>query len=547
MSTEVLQNKLIVLTQFVLSKVTQDTRNELHEHIVRGALSYQLEDASFKGAKTFDEIASAIREVFGFDPPPPAVLHNAIDRLVDRQEILPAFVERAPKDIAYRLSQDKLKEIAQVTLNYNKIRERFEQSVVKLLEDEYAGQIPDDSKKLALDNLYHFLGDLFNTYGQLCVDLLVCRKRDSWSIWDDIRPSRCLERAIASTEDEQLKNAQNAAFRKIFGSLDKEGRLYLMALTQTYMLAEILCCDPYCQTLVRTEFARKETFLDTNILVAAVCGQDVFHETALDLLDTMKSLDVKPKYTRQTLAELRSFIENARRNYMRYMMYPSLIASQIVDLIDDPFVQEYRTATNMTWDEYCEEVEKRLTEYMSKSFHVELDERDHEKYRIEESPGFNSCVQEIRAAAQQEKSLRLAAHDAYHLFLIRELRKELEKDVPATGSDFWFLTLDKQLFNVDVQRMQLQKGSRPASVILAVWIQMLWPFLAPEVAHVQAPMLFAEVFRSSFPESSFRINPAKLFSLVDKWIIERGTSVLDAKYLAGRTFVRDYVLSELGM
>jgi predicted nucleic acid-binding protein len=414
------------------------------------------------------------------------------------------------------------------------------------VQEEYNRDLdPETQTQWVRDDFYKFLGELFDRHGQLCVDLLIRGKTEKTDgFWLNIDRSKCLEKAIDNTEDKKLQAAERTAFRRIFARLDEAGREYLIALAQAYIHIEILNCDPYLQALVRDEFSEKEVFLDTNVLIAAVCSEDSKHDQALEMLDMMKTLGIKIEYSSRTEAEFSAFLRGSESNLNRIRTYPTMISSQVSDLLRDPFFQEYRTKPIMTWKEYRESVENRLRDTLKRFYKVELRQVDEKAYSVDQAAGFRELSEMIEEAASGVKSPLQSEHDAFSILLIRALRQAYDLHPHATGSQFWLLTFDKSLFRIDCAVTESNIGSRPASVLIETWLEMLLPFLSPEVANRQAAVLFADLFRSSFPESSLRIPPDQFFSILDDWIISgQVRNGNEAKTIASDMFVRQYVLT----
>lgn len=154
-----------------------------------------------------------------------------------------------------------------------------------------------------------------------------------------------------------------------------------------------------------------------------------------------------------------------------------------------------------------------------KKLGIEYYKKDHEEiFKKTYFGGISKSVFDCcYAIKSRKKGERVRKHDAYHLLLIRELRKK-EKDT-MLGPNHWFATGDETLFCVDnmINRIGFEDRT-PSSMLCSVWLDMISPFLPLTERTEKAREVFSQLIRQQFAIIPFEIKTEDLILIQGEWV-----------------------------
>jgi hypothetical protein len=110
----------------------------------------------------------------------------------------------------------------------------------------------------------------------------------------------------------------------------------------------------------------------------------------------------------------------------------------------------------------------------------------------------------------------VAAHDSFHMLLVKELRKGRKKS--ALGPDYWFVTLDRTLACAE-QEINRKGYSEKTSTVMEcdVWMEMITPFLALSTNN-EMINAYSAVFQVQFTTIASGIVPEVLQWVQGEWL-----------------------------
>lgn len=524
--TETVQRrKIIELSQFVLSRRTEDIRKELYQYLVSHALCSRPD----KGL-TVPEIKSEVVSIFGLQDLPSLHVDEALQALHQSSQIL---VQRRDGESLYFVTKEKENEVASIKDRYsdleNKVREELLSEVSKEYPEPFDPNLPYSA-------LTAFLGAVFTRYGVTCAELISGIRGSIAEIPRLPDFNEILDFALSPVLGQRLRNVIKEALRTLFETENRDVALFLFSVAQSYVLAQVLNLDPELKKLQQLELRRKTLFLDTNIIISLMCIAQM-HEPICGVIDMTRKLQAAMVFTDETKKEFVEQFALAKSRYSRLSKVPKGLVRKAESLMEDPFIASFwkmrGEQLGLTWNGFCIVMES-FPDALKSRFGVESLAREYGE--IEKENEF----QKLEAAVGQvsiEKTEAAARHDAYHIALIHKLRQE--QTPGELGPCYWFLTRDYTLEQAEIQIY----GSDivPASVHVNTWLGMISPLLSPEVVVEKGAGAFNAILASRFPMLAQSIKPDDLIEFMGLGIPEDFLSTEGLKKAVGDNYVRQHL------
>jgi len=345
---------------------------------------------------------------------------------------------------------------------------------------------------------------------------------------------------LADITDPLLKGAVEKAFIDLFQKADKEMQKLLFDIAENIYLLEVLNLDPECQCLQRIEFSKIRLLLDTNVIISLLCPSDRRrHRMASNFVDICRSFGIQLYYTDLTVSEYERVLE-VSNTILPKIETPLHLLGDHTEPFVSSYAEELKQNPDQTWEGYYLRM-KRLggdieNRYALKRFAGDWDEIFEKDFFEEVSTRVSGCWKIHVGTA---KSKAVAQHDAFHLILVRELRKEEQKTV--FGPSTWFASLDHTLLCADKVVDKHYDDKIPSTMSCDIWIQMMAPFLSEDVRDSSAPEIFSHFISSQFWVARERVNYEDLKIIQGDWLSYSRLNEQDLREVLSEKFVKDYV------
>ena len=130
--------------------------------------------------------------------------------------------------------------------------------------------VPDSLALSLFESFNEFLGHMFAAYG-VSAAMLLTGKQSIDEVVDLKELEKHMIRAAATLEPEEIREAAQNVFVGIIRNFDPDVARYLFSMVQSYVLAEVMNVDPDLKAMESTVFEMMTLYLDTNVVLSAVC------------------------------------------------------------------------------------------------------------------------------------------------------------------------------------------------------------------------------------------------------------------------------------
>jgi len=210
----------------------------------------------------------------------------------------------------YFLESDELEKIKDVIAKRKKILDTFETAIVSKVKEKLKN--PEaNAEQIALQVLYEFLVNLFNSESNFVASLLISKKK----IETPTFPTQILEEASKKVGDINLRIAIQSSIKESLVSAESNMATFFYEAVQTYVHLELLNIDPECRCLQKVAFSNKTLVLDTNVLMALLLVDDRAHTVTNDIISLSKSLGINLVFTKLTKQEWLSVLERSNEEF----------------------------------------------------------------------------------------------------------------------------------------------------------------------------------------------------------------------------------------
>lgn len=517
---------LIRVSQYVFRRESRAIGEDCRDNIVEMIL-YLSEN---KGLKDI-EIKERIEKEFNFQDFPIFLVLDSLNRLTN--------VKKSCKitDGKYFLQKDRYSHIGAIVKERRRILDSMLQKLVDETRKHYPEPLSYELEEEIKRYFLEFLASWFILNSKFVASLMLNRK----VMLIPKPPPAILENILKPIKNGSLRIALRKSIVEMSRKLEKEFSEFLFEMARNFLHIELLNLDPECRLLEKEAFSRKLIILDTNVIMSLFLPSRPTHETIRQVLTLSKSFGVKFAITKRTKKEWLNVLEKANE---RYKILKG-VKPEILKVVNDDFIQSYFIETSklssLTWDGYYLQM-KRL-EIKLKNYEIEFLYK--KKYEMEDLTGteiFNKIDERTRYCASlvgNTKNKEVSEHDTLHLLLIRKLREEKPSDM--LGPQYWFLTLDTSLPCVDqaINEEMLCHGDPPSSLLLENWLELITPFLGPEITATELPEIFATLMKTHFAALPTTINPNDLIEILGPWLNYESLTSEDIQSILG-----DYLVQE---
>jgi len=527
LSEEEKSRALIRISQFVLRDEIGEIRDDLQEKIVEMALFWGTKEEQ---AVTLEDVIEIVRKELLVIALPRYVLEGTLARLLSKETI------RLMEGDKYCLKSLKRKEITEVVQKNSSRFDEINKYIIESVAREYGKELTPEQEEETLGSFYSFLASLFLERTSLSARIIT--KKEAGFIPTEF-PLRTLTDSLAKTSDLKMRDAKRNAIVHLFQESPEQFVDFLFSAMQNLVCFQILNLDPECKSLEKEAFKSKILFLDTNILLGLLCTTHSLHKMTTQLVDLTKMLGAKCVVSKRTFREYSANLREADVTYKNWQA-----PYRLFEHADNEFLASYweekKSSPSQTWAGYYYRM--KSIESILKKMEIEYYEKEHDgifkkSYFGEISRQVYKCCLAIK---RRRKDERVCDHDAYHLLLIRELRKNEENVM--LGPNHWFATGDETLYCVDnVINKFYPEGKTPSSMLCNIWIDMISPFLPSTIRSEKAREVFSQLIRQQFATMPFEIKTEDLVLIQGEWVKYDWLEAEDIRRIMNEEWTRQYI------
>lgn len=514
------------LAQFVLNRQTDDMRKELHEFIV-GMVLFSNGDFA---AMSISQIREGIHEVFGLESFPESPIENAILSMIDRHDI---EVQKIRGENRYSLSQQLRTKLGVFSRDYDEIRGNVESELI-LNAKKSMPEISVSKQTLLIKSLDLVFGRIIAATSKSAASACLGSPYERIPSGDE-GLSDDIDLAVSTYFRGQNRNKVKEVITRYLEEPTENLAAYLHAVSLSYFIFEVLHLDPECQNLTKDELSKRKFYLDTNAVINLLTGNKKRRRALERLVEISTNLGMTPVVTSRTKQEFISVLNYQKvvlsRSSMpvrRYEKVSSLVAD---DFLKD-FMEKKKQNQSLTVEGYFARLE--LVEKVLEKWGIVFEEVDFSGIPL--NPDYDGLLFEV-IALRPNKSDGVAEHDTSHILWIDEMRKS--EEISVTGPNYWLLTFDISL--PIAERVLIERNRIQVSINPDQWIQMLSPFLAPDISSKEMPNLFATLFATRLPAASPLLRGEDLLKIQGPWIDDEDLGEKELKIIIGSSYVQSYL------
>lgn len=519
------------ISAFVLNRKSNDFRLELYEHLVMMAIH---EEDPIKAMKK-ERIVTSIEKDLKVENLPPKLINSALERLIKNRQVMRIGGRKGEK---YYLSQDEKTRIELMKEQHSKTITQVQKKLgEKIRKQEYHLDLMQENMVFA--TFRDFLADALSSLGTECCFSLIETHGKDMQFLKPVNISEILNKFLREVEDKKLAQIEKEVFLEYISNPDDALSDFIYSLAQSYFLIQILHVDPECQKLTRESLKRTKVYLDTNVLYSSISGDKGKHNTANEVLKLTAKLGIVTVISKKTKDEFTALLGTRRRNFGRDPFVPRKRFEKTVNQFENgilkDFLQKKVDNPNLTFDRYTDRLEE-IDALAKNKYSTVYDANEHKE--IIERNDFPELMELVIREGNNFglfKTEPVGEHDAFHIMLIQELRKE--DDGGIIGPNYWFLTYDRSLIVVEKKFGKYEKF--PSSIFVDNWIQIISPLLAPTQTK-NARNVYMSLFASRLPVTSSYIDEEVYLAFQGKWMDDEDLTPKDVARIIGSRYIKDF-------
>lgn len=513
------------IAQFLLNTDTKDLRNDLHDFLTLISIIESKDNSSVPNICSF--IASKI----GSEKFPEKIVEESVERLIQKKEIVLIQYETGIKYKATELIQKKLNESS---IEYKSILNLIFNSLYDIINKDYR-IISEEEKKQIRHAILLAFGMIFERFGK---DVASIFYRKNYQEINLIRFKEfCLiidTRISKFIKDEKIRSRIIQFIKNSLEEPSIEFSKFLFSLSQAYYLIELLNFDPEGQELIASKIKDKKIFLDTNVVINLIFDLEKEKKKIRKKeIEITQSLKYNILVTSRTIKEFNNWITNQKKLAKQINELVLKRFEKLKDLIEDGALKDFllkkQVQPSLTWEGYLAKFTK-IENILKINFGISVD-NSYEQIMLGEERNVQDLVPLV-SHFNPHKYKTVAEHDAGHIIFIQKIRSP---EMDLLGPNSWFLTNDSTLKKVE---REYHPDKIPSSIFGAQWIQMIAPFISPDVKKEEIAVLFARIFGSSFTSSQI-INEDNWLKIQGSWLDIEGLPSDLIEDVIGKSYVQE--------
>lgn len=515
---------------FVLNRASQDLHSELYDYLVMVSLS---EDKKCAGVSEL-QLTNLIEKNLGITKLPEPIIRNSLVRLRKAGAI--NAVHSKGNEI-YILSHDKQGLIELMSSEYERTVVGVKEEVGKRLGKVLGSSVDISLENTAFSLFQKVLSTVFSALGEECCYSIVKTHGIDTNPFRKANLLEYIDEALTEEKEDLHRDAEQQVFIEYLLEPDENLRDFLFSLAQSYFIVNVLRLDPECSSCTKESLQRKKVFLDTNVIMHSLTGAQPRNASVNLALKLTSDLGIKILFSKRTKAEYDTLMADARRSYGKNPQIPKARFVKVQKDLSDGLLKDYELkkgkTPNLTFEGYMNRIEA-VEVILGNRYSACYDDNDYAD--ILSNPDMAELIDAVTLEGNKfglYKSRTVAEHDAFHILLIQNLRKEEKGDF--LGPDCWFLTHDRSL---EPSEKRFGKYGFPtSSIFVDNWVQMLSPLLSPEQTKT-AKEAYAQLFASRLPLLSKTIDDDVFLTFQGDWIDEEDLTPQDIANIMGRNYLK---------
>lgn len=452
---------------FRIHRRTEDLREDYLENLAENALVLG------RGPMTAKDINRSLAETYSIHQLPESLLEDCLQKLVDQVRVI-------RQDGTYRLAEERARMLDQEAKSNLSAYEGMLEQLISRVEQTYGKKLTPEQAQLSKEVTYNVFWELFESSGIIAGRTLYSyRPHECWVparlVVTELKDS--FEHFLSIVHEEPLKEALREAIPSLLHELDPTLQKLLYRTLQNYIYFEVSDLDPEVKSLERAYLERRVGYVDTNFALDLLLPARERNKIALETANLCRQLGIKLTMSSRTLEELSAHISGSLQATQRYGIQKYL--PELVRYDDEGFTrsfcQEKARNPSLTPEGYLLSLEKDFRMKL-REFGVEFDQQDHaDLSKVTELEDFRKSVSECADLHMLLKNREMIEHDAFHLLLIRDMRRSSKLNL--FGPREWFVTNDKSLYCVSERLAEAGETQFPLTVLTEIWLHSLFPFL----------------------------------------------------------------------
>lgn len=515
------KQRLLELQQFVLNRKTSNTRTELYEYMITTTI---FEHSESEGTLNYEDLKKFMGIDYGIKNIPDLHLQEAISNLTENN-LLTIINEKL------NLSQVKRNEIKKNLKEMHVLENKVKEDIIRSLQE----RIPSMSSEqcnLILENLSILLGTTFAKYGNTSARILTEGMNSITKLKNQDGFQELYAKKILSIVKKDIQKELDDFFNDYFGNPTEEVSKFLFSRAQSYVYFEILNLDPDLKSLGKKSWEQKKIYLDTNALMDLIFEGSILHNTIETLITETQNLGAIIVITEKTANEFKASIENSKEKHGSFRINPKFTSlyenAQRPSQFLSTYSQELLKNPKLTMGAFF----KRYQEFesiMESKYGITVEETDKEiDLESEEALRLKTQI----SVHAMYKPPELVNHDAYVILCVHKLRGN-KPDL--TGHKSWLLTTDHSLARAE--RDRYGRDFIYASVTPEIWLEIISPFVSPEVTINNRSRAFTKLLSTNFKSHKIPLN--NLSTLLSAFWNTEGIDQKHLEIIIGNDFMKE--------
>jgi hypothetical protein len=253
------------------------------------------------------------------------------------------------------------------------------------------------------------------------------------SVFKPVNVAGVLDEILGTVENEDLRRTEREVCIESILDSDEALSDLLYSLAQSYFFVQVLHLDPECQQLTAESLKRKKVYLDTNVIHNSLTGTNRKNKAVDYALKLTASLGINTVLSKRTKEEFIDLLESRKNAFGKDPQIPNNRFVKVSSNLEEGFLKDClrkkEKSPNLTFDRYADRLEE-IESVLNNRYNTVFDESDHND--ILENPDIRQLediVVEEGSIFGLQKSDNVAEHDAFHILLIQELRKNSQGDI----------------------------------------------------------------------------------------------------------------------
>jgi len=526
LSAHDMKNAILKISKFVLREPSANIRDSLYRRMLEIGVYLSEQDTLERGLV---EILRLIESQFFGVKLETEIAEKYMEQLQE-EGIVKAEGGR------YLLREENRSQIENYSRDALALVSSCETNFIEDAKEKSARDISAEESEKLRDCFYQFIVQLISRYVVATAKLFV---EGSLTRIPLMVGQRLVDQSTKQIDDTLLRKAAAETLLEWMQSPDYVFVEYLFFMRQNFLCIEVLNLDPDCRMLEKEEFSKKWLFLDTNVLLPLIIESELHKQTG-KLLENTKQLGCSIYVTKRTLEEFNVLLEKTKKTLEAAKATPYQLSKATNIFIRD-YGRNLLSGKSMSPSEYIGQFSdvKGLLNNMGVNIFAE------ERMEIKEHPEYSNLVEEVKKCFLRQrwrtKTADVAEHDAYHLLLVKTLRKTDADSI--LGPNKWFLTYDLTLPSVDIFiRRNFDFSERTmATMIVDIWNEIISPFLIGIVPQKDLVEVLKSFVSSEFTPISEGIDVETLARLEVDWTEYDWLETREMQEITRQEFVLNYL------